>query len=448
MTLNYKKVAVLGFSPRTGLEMVKYLLDYEIDIIVSDSKNREELKDLIAKIDHKKIKYDLGTNSGELILESELIILSPGVPYDLDILKKARKKGIETISEIEFAYRQSQAEIIAVTGTNGKTTTAELLALMLNDLKGEKIKVAGNIGIPFISIVNSLDKDEKVILELSSFQLEAVKEFKAKIAIYLNYSPDHLDRHYSEKNYKNAKKNIFLNQKKDDLAIINYDDEYLYNLKKNLKAGVLGVSSKNQEAALFIENNKAYYKKDLLLDFSKTNLPGDHNKKNAAFAALAAYISGQSKEKIQKAAEIYQRQAHRMEAVDNEAEYNIIDDSKATNPDSTLKALESIEQEIILIAGGQNRKADFSILKPIIEKKVKRLILIGETADKIASLFLDSKLEVIKASTMEAAVIKALEVLNKNNILLLSPACPSWDMYASYAKRGEIFKESVRKYIN
>ena len=449
MTLDYQKIAVLGFSPRTGLEVVKYLSKFDLDIIVADSKNREDLRDLIAQVDSRKIEFDLGTN-GRQILESELIILSPGVPYDLEILKTARKRGIETISEIEFAFRQSDSEIIAVTGTNGKTTTAELLGLMLSDLDGVQVKVAGNIGIPFISIIDQLRSGEKVILELSSFQLEAVKQFKAKIALYLNYSPDHLDRHHSEDNYQKAKKNIFSNQKETDFAILNFDDPYLLDLKDEIKASVLGISSESRKADLLISKKEAYFKKDelKLLDFKKIDLPGEHNRKNAAFAALAAYLAGQKVEKIQRAAENYKLQSHRMEIVKNAEDYLIIDDSKATNPDATLKALASIEQDIILIAGGQDRSADFSELVPLIKEKVKTLILIGETADKIASFFADSKLEIVKVTTMEAAAQIGIESLSRDKVLLLSPACPSWDMFSSYKERGEIFQENIIKNID
>lgn len=449
MLSDYKTIGILGFSPRTGIELVKYLLKFDLDLIVSDSKSREELKGLIAQIKDEKIDFDLASK-GEKLLNSDLIILSPGVPYDLEILKKARKKGIETISEIEFAFRQSEAEVIAVTGTNGKTTTTELLASMLSDLDGKKVKVAGNIGIPFISIIDKVKKGEKVILELSSFQLEAVKEFKAKIAIYLNYSPDHLDRHHTEENYKKAKKNIFLNQKNNDYAILNYDDQYLYNLKDELKAEVLGVSSENKEADLIFKEEKLFYKKDKqeLIDFSRVKLPGKHNRMNIAFAALAAYLSGQKIDKIQKAAENYNLKSHRMEFVKNDKDYLIIDDSKATNPDSAIKAIESIDRDLILIAGGQDRNADFSKLASEIKKKVNTLILIGETAEKIASYFGDDELEIIKAKSLEKASKIASEKLNKDNILLLSPACPSWDMFNSYKERGEIFKKTVLENIN
>lgn len=449
MRLDYQTIGIIGFSPRTGLEVIKYLSKFDLKIIVSDQKDKQELLPLIKKIDNPKLEYDLGTN-GTKILESELIILSPGVPYNLDVLVQARKKGIETISEIEFAFRQSDAEIIAITGTNGKTTTTEILKSMLADLEVKKIKAAGNIGIPFISLVDQLKKEERVILELSSFQLEAVKDFKAKIALYLNYSPDHLDRHKTEENYQAAKANIFKNQKPSDFAIINLDDPYLAKLKNELKAEVLTISSKNEKADLIIKQNTAYYQKEKLklLDFSKINLLGQHNQKNMAFAALAAYLAGQKVSKIQLAAQNYKLKAHRMEVITNKNDRLIINDSKATNPDSTLKAINSLEKDIILIAGGQDRKADFSVLKSEIEKKVKVLILLGENKKQFANLFSDSKLKIIEVETMALAVNEGLKYLDSNSVLLLSPASPSWDLYSSYKERGNIFKENALKNID
>ena len=231
---------------------------------------------------------------------------------------------------------------------------------------------------------------------------------------------------------------------------MNYDDSYLFNLKNELKAEVFGITSKNKQADLVIKDNFAYYKKEdkILLDFNKINLPGAHNQKNAAFAALAAYLAGQKVEKIQSEAENYKLQSHRMEFVENPKNYLIIDDSKATNPDSTLKALQSIEKDIILIAGGQDRNADFSNLKEVIKNKVKTLILVGETSAKLESLFRGSNLEIITVETMEAAAKLGAQKLNESNSLLLSPACPSWDMFNSYKERGEIFQKSVLKYID
>lgn len=443
MELKYKKIAVLGFSPRTGLELVKYLSDFEVEIIVSDAKTKTELQDLIDQINLENVTLDLNGNSDK-ILKAELIIISPGVPYDLEILKKARNQGIETISEIEFAYRQSAANIIAVTGTNGKTTTTEILGEMLSE-SNNKIKVAGNIGLPFISLVKALTKEETIILELSSFQLEAIKKFKADIAIYLNYSPDHLDRHHSEINYKKAKKNIFANQSKDDIAIINFDDSYLFELKNELKAKVYGIGKNDYDYDLKLLDSGAYLRKEKikLLDFSKIDLIGEHNKMNLSFAAYAAYLSGQEIKKIQTAAENYSLKPHRMEIVPNQKDYLVINDSKATNPASTIKAINSIKQDIILIAGGQDRNANFDVLVEVIKDKVETLILLGETSNLIASYFEANEVEIIEVNQMEAAVLIASQKINKNKALLLSPACPSWDMFNSYKERGNIFKKHI-----
>ncbi|MCC3144746.1 UDP-N-acetylmuramoyl-L-alanine--D-glutamate ligase [Halanaerobium sp. Z-7514] len=454
MQLKNKKIAVLGLSRRTGMAVVEYLNKYGAKIIVSDSKNSDELKDLIKQLRAiKDIKFDLGGHT-KAILAAELIILSPGVPYDLQILKEARKKGIETISEIEFAYRMAEADIIAVTGTNGKTTTTDLLAKMLNNLPGRKVEVAGNIGIPFISIVDQLKKEDLVVLEVSSFQLEAVKKFHPKIALYLNYSPDHLDRHKSEENYKNAKKKIFSQQNKNDFALIDLDDKYLSKLKDEIKAEVFTVSALNKKADLIIENNKALLQKKSenkiieLIDFNDIKLSALHNKKNTAFAALAAFLSGQSIDKIKNAAEQYELKSHRMEKIANKKGYLIIDDSKATNPSAALNALKSLDREIILIAGGQDRGADFSRLAAEIQKKVSTLILIGETAAKLAALVGEENLDIHKVEGIERAAEIAAEKLNENNSLLLSPACPSWDMFASYKIRGELFKKYILKNLN
>lgn len=499
MYLKNKKIAVVGFSPRTGLELVKYLNKYGAQIIVSDSKSREELNDLITKIDTKNIRFDLGGNS-ELLLEAELILLSPGVPYDLEILQKARSMGIETISEIEFAYRRSQAEIVAVTGTNGKTTTTDILSSMLENLAGRKVLKAGNIGIPFISVVDDLNEGDLVILELSSFQLEAVDKFKADTAIYLNFSPDHLDRHKTAENYKNAKKKIFANQIETDRALINIDDSYLAQLKKEIKAETFTISSQNNSADVFIENDSIIYRnkegeKITLLDLTKIELPGIHNAENLAFASLAAYLNGQSLSKIQSAAENYTLKNHRMEKVANKKNYLIIDDSKATNPSAALTALRSIDKEIILIAGGQDRNADFTQLTAEIRKSVKKLLLIGETAEKIAENFneyklaseipnmekinkeksntkqknkekktedslkneeklnlennnkdAEFKLEDIKIfSSLEEAAVYGAEIMGEDQCLLLSPGCPSWDMFSSYKVRGDIFQKVVKE---
>lgn len=450
MNLENKTVSVFGFSPRTGLALVNYLMKFKLNLIIADAKSRQELESLLTQIDLSQIKLALNAEY-DLVLTSDLIILSPGVPYDLDILTAARSQGIETISEIEFAYRQNnKAKLIAITGTNGKTTTTELVYKMLQNLPNRKVKLAGNIGIPYISIIEDLTENDIVVLELSSFQLEAVKYFRPELALYLNYSPDHLDRHHTEANYKQAKFKIFANQQQDDIAIIDLDDSYLASLREEITARQLTISNNAvQNADLILQDQQALYPDNqVLLDYTQIKLPGLHNQKNLAFAALAAYLMGQSRIVIQQVAANYKLQAHRMEQIANPKDYLIIDDSKATNPAAAIKALTSLPDQLVLIAGGQDRQADFTQFVEVVCQKAKAVFLIGETAAKLAKLLKDRQIECSIYTEMEAAVKAALKQVDSASPLLLSPACPSWDSYPSYKARGLDFKNNVLKYLS
>ncbi len=452
MYLKNKKISVLGFSSRTGVSLVKFLNNKGAEIIISDTKSRKDLDDLIKEIDGINCEFDFGGHSTK-ILDSDLIVLSPGVPLDIPILNKAELLNIEIISEIELAYRFCSAKIIAVTGTNGKTTTADLLGQMLQGMDNKKVRTAGNIGIPLISVVDDLNKDDIIVAEVSSFQLEAVKEFRPWISIYLNYSPDHLDRHISEEDYKNAKFKIFSNQTKNDYALIDIDDVYLNSIKSNIPARTLYLSQHNKNADLFIDNLKLVLKKDNkkieILDYHYMNLPGDHNKKNAAFAAAAAYLCGQDKTTIRNVLKNYSLKEHRMEFIQNRSNFTFVDDSKATNPAAAIKAVESFKQPVVLIAGGQDRNADFNKLIDVIDRKVKFLILLGETADQIYDLAAKkTSVAAVKVSNMQEAVKTAFKKMEAGDCLLLSPACPSWDMYESYKVRGSIFKKEVKNMLN
>ncbi|RCW51380.1 MULTISPECIES: UDP-N-acetylmuramoyl-L-alanine--D-glutamate ligase [unclassified Halanaerobium] len=452
MYLKNKKIAVMGFSSRTGISLVKFLNNKGAKIIISDTKNKKELDNLIKEIDGINCEFDFGGHSKK-ILESELIVMSPGVPLNIPILNQAKLLDIEIISEIELAYRFCRAKIIAVTGTNGKTTTVDLLGKMLQGMDNKKVRTAGNIGIPLISVVDDLNKDDIIVVEVSSFQLAAVKEFRPWISIYLNYSPDHLDRHINEEAYKNAKLKIFSNQTKDDYALIDIDDVYLNSIRDNIPARTLYLSQNNKDADLFIENTKLMLKKNNreieILDYRYMDLPGDHNKKNSAFAAAAAYLCGQNRTKIRNVLKNYSLKEHRMEFIQNNSGFILVDDSKATNPAAAVKAVESFKQPVVLIAGGQDRNADFSELIDVIDKKVKFLILLGETADQIYDLTVKkTSVAAVKVSDMQEAVVTAFKKMKEGDCLLLSPACPSWDMYENYKVRGNIFKKEVQNILN
>ena len=454
MDLKNKKVGVVGLSKRTGVSTVKFLLEKGAQVVATDHKNKEELSEELDLLKGLDINYELNGH-GEKSLNTEILVVSPGVPLDLDFFKKARKRNIEIISEIELAYRFTEAKIIAVTGTNGKTTTTRLLGEIMSAYYGDKVVVAGNIGTPLISVATGLSKDNWIVVEVSSFQLEAIKNFKADISIFLNFSEDHLDRHKTVKNYLNAKTKIFINQENNDRAVINYDDEDIRNVVSNYKMKKHYISGNTKvDNGAFISNNKIYFynnkEKINLISSKELNLKGKHNLMNTAFASYSAYLAGVDIETIRKSIKKFKADKHRIEIIyKNNFGNLVVDDSKATNPDAAIKALDTFDNEIILIAGGQDRNANFEKLSKKIKEKVKTLILLGETSDKIHKEVLKRGFKnIYKVENMREAVEKAYDEYEKGDCLLLSPACPSWDMYESYKKRGEIFNKEVKRIMD
>ncbi len=445
------RVTIVGLSKRTGLALVKFLASKGAIITVTDSKSCSDLREEINLLEKYQLRLDLGGHS-EKSREADLIVVSPGVPFDIPFLQQARQEDIEVISEIELAYQFAEAKIIAITGTNGKTTTTALLAEMLADLPDRKVKVAGNIGIPMISEIEDLGPEDLLVTEVSSFQLEGIKEFKPSLALFLNFAPDHLDRHHNLENYWQAKMKIFANQTAADLAIINFDDEKLLKLKNQLKAKVFGISLR-EKSSVIINDDIMYLniKGDLeeLIKLSEIPLTGEHNLYNIAFAALAARLIGQKTKIIKKTISLFKPAGHRMESIKlSNRELVVIDDSKATNPAAAYQALASCQRPVVLIAGGQARGADFSELAPLIKEKVKLLILLGETKEQLAEEVLKTGFNNIhKVDSMKEAVFLSEQEINRGDCLLLSPACPSWDMYASYQARGAEFQKYVKEFF-
>ncbi|MGM0444932.1 MAG: UDP-N-acetylmuramoyl-L-alanine--D-glutamate ligase [Bacillota bacterium] len=448
---NYKnkKIAVIGLSERTGLAVTIKMHDLGAHIIVSDVKRAEQLKPQLGILNkYKNITYDLGGHSDK-ILDVDLIVLSPGVPSDIEIIKRAENKGIEIISEVELAFRLTNAKIIGITGTNGKTTVTSLTGHILKENLDCSVKTAGNIGKPLISEIHGLTADDWVVVELSSFQLEKINNFKPNISIFTNFSPDHLDRHKNIDNYWKAKTNIYKNQTKEDTAIINYDDEYLINIDKKIKAKLFKVSNKNNITnGIYYDKEWIYHIKNNFKEkvINKTDIPliGEHNILNTGFAVMVAKLFDITNQKIVNSVKSYEAYSHRLEVI-YDKEYKIIDDSKATNPHAAINALRSLEMPLILIAGGQNREAKFSSLAYTINERVKKAIILGETRYLIKKELdnLGYKDYVI-VDNMKEAVQKAFNFINVDDTLLLSPGCPSWDMYESYKKRGKDFQKEVK----
>lgn len=449
-----KKIAVIGLS-RTGLASVEILYKLGADVVASDTKSADQLSNELDKLKNIDIEYELGSH-GPKCLDTDMIIVSPGVPLDIPFFKKASDKDIPIISEIELAYHLTDANIIAITGTNGKTTTTSLISDILKEGDIGEVKAAGNIGIPLVSEAIGLTEKDWLVVEVSSFQLETIKDFKPDISVYLNFTPDHLDRHKTVKNYWEAKKRIFENQKSDDLAVVNYDDDKVMESITHFPGKVYGVSlEREKKQGISLNNDKLYVYENTnridVLDIKDIPLLGRHNIENTAFSVMASYLAGVSIENIKKAVKNFKATEHRLEIIKKENDITIIDDSKATNPDAAVKAIESFENPLILIAGGQDRNADFSELAKVIKNKVKTLVLLGETSFKIKEEVLNEgfpNINIHIAEDMKEAVKKACDNVIEGDCLLLSPGSPSWDMYSSYKERGRKFREAINNYCH
>lgn len=448
-----KKVTVIGLSKRTGVATARMLANKGASVVVSDVKNSDQLREEIGLLKDYNIDYDLGGHS-EKSLNADLIVVSPGVPLNIPFFKEVKKRGIPVISEVELAYQFNKARIIAITGTNGKTTTTRLIGNILKNAKIGRVKIGGNIGNPLIGEVEDLGEKDWLVAEVSSFQLETIKDFRPKISIFLNFSPDHLDRHQTVENYWEAKKKIFINQKPEDHALINFDDSKVVKAAENCKAMTWKVSLKGEiDRGVYQQGDKLIYKEpgteEAIIKIKEIPLIGEHNIQNVAFAILAAKITGVSNDIIRKGVSGFSPDSHRLEVIAEEEDGTLfVDDSKATNPDAAIKALLSFEQPIILIAGGQDRQADFNEFAYLISEKVKELILIGETSNKLFKEVVKygfNENNIYMVQNMKEAVSMAFRRIDSGDCLLLSPGCPSWDMYTSYKERGNQFRNEVEK---
>jgi len=444
-----KKVAVIGLSKRTGIATAKMLLEYGARVVISDIKGPEELKDELAMLDGTGVEIELNGH-GERSLKSELIVVCPGIPLDIPFFQKVAQRGIPVISEIELAYHYTGARIIAITGTNGKTTTTGLLGNILEKAKPGKVKVAGNIGIPLIQEAVGLERDYWIVTEVSSFQLETSVDFHPAISLYLNFTPDHLDRHKTIENYWLAKKRIFKNQEPGDYALINIDDPEVVRAAEGCQAEIYSVSLKNEvKKGIYLADDKLIIRtsddQQPVIRTSQIKLRGEHNRQNVAFAILAAYLAGADLGSIRDGIADFKPEGHRLEVL-FEDDIVVVDDSKATNPDAAMKALYSFNKPIVLIAGGQDRKAEFSELARVIKERVRILILMGESRYKLRDEVLKTgfnNINIHVVENMQEAVQTAFNIINSGECLLLSPGCPSWDMYESYRERGNDFKSEV-----
>jgi len=447
-----KKVLVIGLA-RSGQAAVRFLAEQGAQVTGTDQKDEEELDSGFQEL--KEIPAALVTGGYPQVRpgDYDLVIISPGVPETVPPVQAAKKCGIPIWSELELAGRLIKNPIIAVTGTNGKTTTATLLGYIF-EKAGIPVAVAGNIGVPLIHEVDrvlSCGLEIKYwIVEVSSFQLEHIETFRPQIAVFLNLSPDHLDRHGDLANYGRIKARIFANQRPDDYAIVNLADPWI-TANMPTTSTVCGFSQNNLPArGIGVEGDQVYYNlwgtKERLCSVKEIRIPGPHNLDNALAAAAAALLAGVDKRFIADALAAFPGVPHRLEEVRVYNGVRYVNDSKGTNPESVLKALNSFEEPVILIAGGRHKGSDLGELAKQIKAKVKALVLIGEAAPLFRQIISSTGFkEIWDAGSLAEGVQIASQLAQPGDVVLLSPACASWDMFRDYEERGDLFKKLVNQ---
>ncbi|KXZ39548.1 UDP-N-acetylmuramoylalanine--D-glutamate ligase [Alkalithermobacter thermoalcaliphilus JW-YL-7 = DSM 7308] len=446
MNLNGKKVLLVGLA-KTGISMIKKLATMGCNIVVNDIKDESKLKDIINQLKGYNVEYILGRHI-DYIEDIDLVVVSPGVPLDIPFIVELKKRDIEVIGEVEFAYRLAKGKFIGITGTNGKTTTTTLVGEIFKSFSSNTF-VVGNIGNPVIDIVDLSTKDSFIVTELSSFQLESIRDFRPKVSAILNITEDHLNRHKTMQNYIDAKARIFENQTSEDFTVLNYDCILSRNLAQRCKSKVIFFSRKEVlKEGVFVLNNNIVIRFDgkdtLVIDKDNLSLPGDHNLENALAAVAIAFILNVDLDTIRKVLKSFKGVEHRLEFVRELNGIKFINDSKGTNPDASIKAIQSYNSPIVLIAGGMDKNSDFTDFIKSFNGKVKGLVLLGQTAEKIEKAALEQGFKnSYKVKNMKDAVNKCFEIAQSGDIVLLSPACASWDMYESYEARGNDFKECV-----
>ncbi len=440
------KISIIG-AGRSGLAAAKLAHSKGIDVFLSESKSKEHYADAAKELEALGIEHEFGQNTHSKILDADRIVLSPGVPPTVDFIIEAEKSGMDIISELEFAWEFTNHKIIAITGTNGKTTTTALTGHIFN-VAGVDVHVCGNIGTPLSSAIPNLKEDSVIVLELSSYQLDRTKKFRPDVAVILNLTPDHLSYHGSLENYRNAKYKITANQTKEDYLIINGDDDALIASDIKTNANLLFFSVSPLNRGIYTEADTIKYKisqqheTEELMAVEKLSLPGIHNTYNSMAAALAARVLEIRNENIRDSLMGFQGVEHRLEFVRSFMGVDYINDTKATNINATWYALSSYDKPIVWIAGGRGDNNDYSQLDSLVDKNVKSIVAIGEEADAIFNHFC-LKTKVDRASSLEEAVKIASEIADYGEIVLFTPACKSFDMFANFEHRGQVFKYAV-----
>jgi UDP-N-acetylmuramoylalanine--D-glutamate ligase len=444
----YNKVSIIG-AARSGLAAAKLLKLQGAQVFVSDKESAEKLKPQISTLNSLQIPFEVSGHT-DRVYDCSLMVISPGVPSNAPVIVEAQRRGIDVVSELELASWFCKAPILAVTGSNGKTTTVTLLGRIF-ERAGSRCVVAGNIGSAFSNFVLDLDETSVAVVEVSSFQLDHIRSFHPKTAVILNITPDHLDRYgKSFESYIASKRRVFENQTKEDALVYSFDDpvtslEVRKHASQHVRVLPFSAKTKLDEGA-FVERGRVMVsmsgKVEEIIDAKDIVIKGLHNLYNSMAASLAAKAMGVAAGPIREALMTFEGVEHRLEFVRQVNGVKYVNDSKATNVESVWYALQSFDEPLIVLMGGRDKGNDYSRLNDIVRRHVKTIIAIGESADKVFEAFRNIT-RVEKADSMESAVRKAAELAARGEVVLLSPACTSFDWFDNFEHRGRVFKEIV-----
>jgi len=445
--LGDKKVLVVG-AGKSGLAISRFLAGKGAVVVLTDAGNPVypggELEELAAA----GVELSLGRYPAVDKGSFDLVVMSPGVSLTVEPARSAAAEGIPVTGELELAYHFTRAPMVAITGTNGKTTTTTLVGEIFKD-SGVNTLVGGNIGLPLVTEVERYGPGDVVVAEVSSFQLETTRAFKPRVAVILNITPDHLDRHGTMENYTAAKARIFANQEPGDFTVLNYDDPVTSALGGGSRGRNIFFSRRRVLAeGVYVREGKIAAnldgKEELICACNELGIPGAHNLENALAAVAAAKVMGVETASLARTLKGFKGVAHRLEFVAEINGVRYVNDSKGTNPDASIKALEAYEEPIVLIAGGKNKGGDFREFAAKVKERVRAMVVLGQSAELIAEAARAAGFENIQfAGDLPGAVLLAHRAARLGEIVLLSPACASWDMFKSYEERGDLFKAVV-----
>lgn len=444
-----KKILIVGMG-NSGKAACEAMVELGADVYVQDSKTEDNVDpQLLAFLKENNVTCCFGKVPEDMSV-FDMVIMSPGVPLNLGFIQEAKEKGVEIVGELEIAYRTGHGNYVAITGTNGKTTTTTLVGEIYK-ASGRTTYVVGNIGVAVVSKALTAEDDSWMVTECSSFQLETIKDFKPQVSAILNLTPDHLDRHKTMENYGAAKAQVFANQGEGQYCIVNYDDKACFALADDCKAKVVPFSRLEElEFGAFVKDGSIVIKDEAgklteICGTEEVKIPGAHNLENALAACAIAYFGGIDADVIAKVLRTFAGVEHRIELCGEVGGVRFVNDSKGTNPDAAIKAIEAMKENIILIAGGYDKNSSFDEFVAAFDGRVKALMLLGKTATKIKEAAENAGFtQSIILEDMEACVKEAYRIAKPGDVVLLSPACASWDMYTSFEHRGRHFKDCVK----